>query len=132
MFGAIRLDNADFDYRFADVFNGHTFHEFLMQIVERWAQQKVFLIMDNGPCHWLDDEGKRWLADNEHKIELHRLPPYSPEFNPVEGVWKATRKKTTHNLFYRTAEERDGALTNTFTRFQLEPQILAPQVARFV
>lgn len=132
VFGAIRLDNADFVFSFADVFNGHTFHEFLLRLVKRWAPRKVFLIIDNGPCHWLDDEGKHWLSENGDKLELHRLPPYSPEFNPIEGVWKATRKKTTHNRFYRTTEERDRALTNTFKLFQREPQLIAPQVERFI
>jgi putative transposase len=132
VFGAVRLDNADFAYAFADVFNGHTFHEFLLLLVKRWAPQKVFLVIDNGSCHWLDEAGKQWLADNTHKIELHRLPPYSPEFNPVEGVWKATRKLTTHNRFYRTVEERDDALTNTFFMFQREPHRIYPQVQRFI
>ena len=29
-----------------------------------------------------------------HLIELFRLPQYSPEFMPMEGVWKTTRKLT--------------------------------------
>lgn len=131
VFGAITLDSADFAFQFADVFNGHTFHEFLLLLVKRWEGRKIFLIIDNGPCHWLDDVGKKWLAENSDKIELHRLPPYSPEFNPTEGVWKATRKRATHNRFYRTVEERDAALTATFERFQTEPSLIAPQVMRF-
>lgn len=131
VFGAIALHDASFTFRFAPVFNGHTFHEFLMQVVECYAPRKVFLIMDNGPCHWLDEAGKAWLAKNQHRIELHRLPPYSPEFNPTEGIWKATRKLTTHNRFYRTVEERDAALTATFQMFQSDPRCIAPQVARF-
>ena len=102
-----------------------------MHVVNSYAPRKVFLIMDNGPCHWLDEAGKAWLAKNQRRIELHRLPPYSPEFNPTEGVWKATRKLTTHNRFYRTVEERDAALTATFQLFQSDPQCIAPQVARF-
>lgn len=85
-----QLDDAAWHFRFEPVFNGHTFHEFLKQLVAHYGRRKVFLIIDNGACHWLDDEGKRWLAKNQRRIELHRLPPYSPEFNPAEGVWKAT------------------------------------------
>ena len=102
-----------------------------MQVVDCYAPRKVFLIMDNGPCHWLDEAGKAWRAKNQRRIELHRLPPYSPEFNPTEGVWKATRKLTTHNRFCRNVEERDAALTATFQMFQSDPQCIAPQVARF-
>lgn len=131
IFGAITLEEADFTYRFAPVFNGHTFHQFLEQLVAKYGPRKIFLIIDNGPCHWLDDEGKAWLAKNTHRIELHRLPGYSPEFNPVEGVWKTTRKMTTHNRFYRTTDERDGALRCTFRRFQRRPRTIAAHVQRF-
>jgi hypothetical protein len=79
LFGAIRMDNADFTYCFADVFNGITFWSFLEQLVRKY----VFLIIDNGPCHSLSDAGKQWLRANQHRIELHRLPPYSPELNPM-------------------------------------------------
>ena len=96
-----------------------------------YAGQKIFLIVDNGSCHNLDDAGKAWLRQNSHLIELTRLPAYSPEFNPIEGVWKLTRKMTTHNRFYTTVEERDAALLKTFTYFQHHPASVLPQVARF-
>jgi hypothetical protein len=75
--------------------------------------------------------GRAWLAANRHRIELHRLPPYSPHLNPTEGVWKATRKATTHNRFYETVEERDSALTATFETFRKSPVLIAGNVARF-
>lgn len=131
VFGAVTVDKADFVYQFADVFNGHTFHEFLLVVVERCAPRKAFMIIDNGPCHWLDDAGKKWLLENQDKIELHRLPPYSPEFNPTEGVWKTTRKLATHNRFYATVQERDCALKQTFGQFQQTPELISNQVARF-
>jgi len=87
--------------------------------------------MDNAPCHWLDEPGRSWLHANRHRIELHRLPPYSPEFNPTEGVWKATRKMATHNRFYASVDDRDAALTATFEAFRAAPSLVSPQVARF-
>ena len=130
LFGAIRMDNADFTYCFADVFNGSTFWRFLEQLVKKYDGQKIFLIIDNGPCHNLSDEGKQWLRANQHRIELHRLPPYSPELNPIEPVWKVTRKMTTHNRFYATTTERDAALRKTFTTFQRRPVLISAHVAR--
>lgn len=131
IFGAISLDEAKFTFRFAKVFNGTTFFAFLRQLVSRYRGRKVFLIIDNGPCHHLDDEGRRWLHQNHHLIELHRLPPYSPEFMPMEGVWKATRKMTTHNAFFVTTDQRDVALRRTFVEFQHKPSLLTSQVERF-
>ncbi len=98
----------------------------------RSRRRKTFLIIDNGPCHNLSDEGKLWLAAHRHRIELFRLPPYSPELNPIEGVWKVTQKRTTHNRFYRTTDERDDALRSTFGTFQARPELIANHVARFL
>ena len=131
VFAAISLGEAHFYYRFAPVFNGHTFLDFLKQLVSRYGGRKIFLVIDNAPYHWLQEDGKVWLKQNQNQIELHRLPPYSPELNPVEGVWKITRKVTTHNRFFDTTKERDAALRKTFTRFQQRPGILLNQVKRF-
>ncbi len=131
LFGALRTDDADFTYAFAKVFNGETFWRFLEQLVRKYDGQKIFLIIDNGPCHNLCEAGKRWLETNGDRLELHRLPPYSPELNPMEPVWKVTRKMTTHNRFYETTTERDAALRTTFTTFQRRPALIAAHVARF-
>ena len=132
VFGAVSLEERPrFQYLFAPVFNGQTFLAFLTRIVRR-SRRKVFLVIDNGPCHNLDTEGKAWLAANHHRLELFRLPPYSPEFNPIEGVWKQTKKRTTHNTFFRTTDERDAALTATFECFRARPSLIAAQIARFL
>jgi hypothetical protein len=48
----------------------------------------------------------------------------------MEPVWKATRKMTTHNRFYRTTQERDGALRKTFRAFRRRPALIDAHVAR--
>lgn len=131
MFGAVNLETAAFHYRFADVFNGGTFFGFLKQLVAAYNGQKIFLIIDNAPAHRLPEDGQDWLRENRDAIELHRLPPYSPEFMSVEGIWKTTRKLATHNKFYSTVDERNSTLRRTFRKFQRHPELIAPQVARF-
>jgi transposase len=62
-----------------------------------------------------------------------RMPwKISPEFNPIEGVWKTTKKRTTHDRFYRTTEERDAALCATFGTFQSQPSLIATHLTRFL
>jgi transposase len=132
VFGAISLEaRPRFRHLFAPVFNAASFCDFLKQLVSK-SRRKIFLIIDNGPCHNLDEQGREWLGKNGHQIQLFRLPPYSPEFNPIEGVWKETKKRTTHNRFFHTTEERDAALTATFQHFDSNPALIAGQVRRFL
>jgi transposase len=133
VYGAVSLEERpSFFYEFAKVFNGVTFLAFLKELVRRCRRRKVFLIIDNGPCHNLKEAGRRWLEQHRHRIELFRLPPYSPELNGIEGVWKVAKKVTTHNRFYRSVDERDSALTTTFETFKAYPHMIAGHVERFL
>jgi transposase len=133
VYGAVSIESRPyFVYQFAPVFNGCTFLDFLKELIRRCPRRKVFLIIDNGPCHQLKPDGQRWLAEHRHRVELFRLPPYSPELNGIEGVWKVTKKMTTHNRFYRTVDERDAALVETFESFKAYPTRIAGHVARFL
>jgi transposase len=131
VFGAVALDDARTFFQFADVFNGKTFWAYLQALLKAFPRKKLFVIIDNGPCHNLEPGGVEWLRANRHRMELHRLPPYSPEFNPTEGVWKVTRKLTTHNRFFHSTWERDIALSYTFARFHCEPALIEGHVMRF-
>ena len=131
LFAAVSLCTAQFTFHFAEVFNARSFRTFLKRLVAKYDGRKIFLLLDNAPYHNLDTEGKQCLSANRKRIALFRLPPYSPEFNPVEPIWKTTRKMTTHNRFYRTIEERDTALRKTFARFRRTPALIAAHVERF-
>jgi hypothetical protein len=58
VYGAIALEDARFTYQFAPVFNGRAFHAFLKLLVRRYRGRRLFIVIDNGPCHWLDEAGR--------------------------------------------------------------------------
>ena len=39
-------------------------------------------------------------SDISRSVTLVSLPPYSPDLNPIEQVWRVTRKENTHNVFF--------------------------------
>src|SRR3712207_9394228 len=57
---------------------------FLRRLV-RDARRKAFLILDRLQAHRARLT-RDWLAEHRAEIEVHYLPPYSPELNPDEGV----------------------------------------------
>ena len=44
-----------------------------------------------------DAEVWAWFRSNRHWLEVHQLPPYSPELNPTERLWPQTRRTGTHS-----------------------------------
>jgi len=75
--------------------------EFINQIIRSHPRRKVALIMDNAPCH-KSKAVQEYFANNK-KIRLFYLPPYSPELNPDEKVWRHLKHVKIKN---HTAEDK--------------------------
>jgi transposase len=50
----------------------------------------------------------------EKNIQLHYLPPYSPNLNPIERVWKVMNEKVRNNVFFSSAKEFRETISNFF------------------
>jgi len=86
-------------------FNAATFQSFLEKLICYHRRgQKMIVVLDN--CRWHHAKAlSPWLLRNSDKIQLDFLPPYSPELNPIERVWKLTRRLCTHNRYFETLDE---------------------------
>ena len=59
------------------------------------TDKKLVIIWDNPKWHWAKVVTE-YAKDNN--ITFAHFPPYDPEMNPVEHIWKETRSKFYHNL----------------------------------
>jgi transposase len=48
---------------------------------------------------------KKYLSAWSHRIQIHFLPAYSPETNPIEHVWWHLHETITRNHRCKTMEE---------------------------
>ena len=102
--GAIELWTARFHYGQATVFNASTYLGFLHRLAPHYRRRGAILIQDNASYH-KDSEVWSWFKSNRHWLEVHQLPPYSPELNPTERLWQYTRKNGTHDRYFATQGE---------------------------
>src|SRR6267378_4270004 len=72
--------------------NAEVFIEFLKRLIVG-SKRKIFLIVDRGPSH-VAKKTKAFVAALNGAIRLFYLPPYSPDRNPDELVWKHLKADT--------------------------------------
>ena len=48
------------------------------------------------------------------RIAVTRSPEYSPDLNPIEQVWRITRKENTHNVFFSSKLELATTVDSAF------------------
>jgi len=62
---------------------------------------KIHLILDRGSYNTSKETRE---AAKKHGIILHFLPPYSPNLNPIERLWKVMNEHVRNNVFFESAQ----------------------------
>jgi transposase len=100
--------------RLTEAFAAHLRH--VGRVYPRDEYPRVVLVIDNAPWHAgtpVDDA----LRDNPH-LEFKRLPPYSPQLNPIEQFWRVLRRRATHNRLFDTLADLKRSVRNSLCYFQ--------------
>ena len=95
-----------------------------------YRRRGAILIQDKASYH-KDGNVWGWLGENRHWLEVHQLPPYSPELNPTERLWQYTRRSGTHNRYFSEPAELVGTLTRVFGDMQRYPELIRPYLQSF-
>jgi DDE superfamily endonuclease len=108
------------------IFNAITFQEFLEKIViqatvgvnNNGRKKKILLVLDNARYHHAKII-QPWLEEMQDVIELFFLPPYSPDLNAIEMLWKKTRRAVTHNRFFESLDNLKYDLKMYWNQFAM-------------
>ena len=118
-FGAVRLRDGRLLVRpEREAFNGETCWAFLRELypTSRQARRPVVVIADNATFHHAALH-KAWRTQRAGKFDLSFLPPYSPDLNPIERVWKLTRRLCVHNRYFPTLDAVSESVEAQFAQW---------------
>jgi transposase len=118
MFGTIELKGGDFQYRECEGrYNGDTYRTFLNQLLGRYTCP-IILIEDGAPYHHRKDvKAFKKTLKAAGRLFAYKLPPYSPDFNPIEKLWRNSKKQATHCKYFPTFEDLRAAVVTAFKNY---------------
>jgi len=108
---------------FTGSFTGAVFIDFLRRLLRDCGGRKVHLIVDGHPVHRAKLVSA-WVGRHAERIELHFLPGYSPELNPVELLNHDVKANAAGRRRPRSAGELREELHGYLRRRQRQPQVL--------
>ena len=99
-----------------------SFRDFL-RVIPSEEGTTFCMVLDNAPWHqkairliW--KEARPEYQDIRDRMTYMSLPPYSPDLNPIEQVWRITRREMTHNRYYSNKAELEAALDAYYSQFR--------------
>lgn len=113
VFGAVCANDGRLVVQKAEKFCAQSFLLFLKKLVRRGRKgRKILVVLDNARWHHAILL-RPWLQ-KQKRLSLDFLPPYSPELNHIERVWKLTRRLRTHNQYFQELEDLTSAVFDQF------------------
>lgn len=111
-----------------DYFSGRLFHQgvegrlnsesyiaFLQQVLAQ-TREPIILIQDGARYH-TSAATKAFFAAHTDRLQVHQLPSYSPDYNPIEKLWKKLKQEETHLVYFPTFEALRATVEQALVKF---------------
>jgi hypothetical protein len=103
-YAAVSVADGTLDTLILPHVNGDCMQVFLDEVASRHPGDRIVMVLDGAGWHQSES---LILASNPR---LLKLPPYSPELNPVEHLWDEPREKSFHNLVFDSLDALENHL----------------------
>jgi transposase len=102
--------------------NSAAYIAFLTQVLER-TTQPIFLIQDGARYH-TSAETKAFFTQQTPRLQVFQLPTYSPDYNPIEKLWKKIKQHETHLHYFPTFEALTEKVEQALLTFANIPEAI--------
>lgn len=95
--------------------NALSYIDFLKGVLSK-TRKHIFLIQDGAPYH-KGSLMREFFERHVSRLTVYTLPSYSPDFNPIEKLWKKIKEHGTHLKYFPTFESLIDRVNETLIDF---------------
>jgi transposase len=126
--GAIDIISKKVFVREDETLNADSTIAFLRKLEAAYPEAgKVHVFCDNAK-YYKNKEVTAYLVGS--KINMHFLPPYSPNLNPIERLWKLMNEEVLYNKYYESFKDFKEAVLGFLENLLDPPKELAERLKR--
>jgi len=103
-----------------DRFNAESYRTFLEEVLTQ-TQQHLLLVQDGARYH-TSKAMQDFFAAHADRLTKYQLPSYSPDFNPIEYLWRNVKKDATHLKHFADFADLKQKVDNTLQQLTALPQ----------
>lgn len=104
LLGVLNYETGEVFCTEEETYDAVVFLEFLHKVLAYYPSGKIVMILDNARIHHAKLLHP-FLQANQSRLELVFLPPYSPQLNLMEGLWKWLKESVINNVFFPNVQK---------------------------
>jgi transposase len=130
VFGLIDYCSGRFFYKAHEGrFNSESYAAFLLDVLSQ-TRRHVIVIQDGARYH-TSQSMKAFFQAHAARLTIEQLPSYSPDFNPIEHLWKKVKKEATHLKYFPDFSQLQAEVDRTLLYFAQTPSEITVLMARY-
>jgi transposase len=130
IFGRIDYFSGRFFYKSQEGrFNSESYAAFLLDVLGQ-TRRHVVVIQDGARYH-TSAAMKAFCKAHAARLTVAQLPSYSPDFNPIEHLWKKVKKEATHLKYFPDFSHLQAEVDRALLHFAQTPSEITILMARY-
>jgi transposase len=130
VFGLIDYFSGQFFYQAQEGrFNSESYTAFLCDVLSHTRRHVV--VLQDGARYHTSTAMKHFFAAHAERLTIEQLPAYSPDFNPIEHLWKKVKKEARHLKYFPEFTHLQVEVDRALLHFALTPSEITGLMARY-
>jgi transposase len=111
-------------------FTAERYCDFLASVLAT-TSGPIMLIQDGARYHTAL-QTQAFIAAHAERLRVYQLPSYSPDYNPIEHLWRNVKRVKTHNRYFPSFECLMQAVDEGLAQFQVCPTAVKQLIGTYL
>jgi transposase len=109
-------------------FTADAYRAFLEAVLAQ--TDRPIILLQDGAAYHTAAALKPFFAAQCERLTVYQLPGYSPDYNPIEHLWKNLKKRTTHLRYFPTFEDLTASVEAGLAFYQQQPAAVTAAIGK--
>lgn len=101
-------------------FTSQSYSDFLRDVIKK--TRKPLIVIQDGARYHTSEEMQVFFYENKSQLDIYQMPSYSPDYNPIEILWKKIKGKGVHLKYFPTFESLVDKVDELLEKFSAKPK----------
>ena len=130
VFGLIDYFSGQFFYKGHEGrCNSESYAAFLLEVLSQTPRHVV--VIQDGARYHTSQAMQDFFKAHAARLTVEQLPSYSPDFNPIEHLWKKVKKEATHLKYFPNFAQLQAEVDRALLHFAQTPREITVLMARY-